>query len=346
VTGGARLRGRCGSRYELIAWQGTRRRDIADYVDVLADRHEAKHGHRPGERASYALAERAAAETRPAKVVRPLPHLRRRWRASAVQRFGDQMVDGLLRPARAAAAKVLVRVRPVVDVALVAVDVIAVVCVMKGAFSRRHLLAEARRHLAQTLRGLRHEAGLDDVIVQAAIDGYTRPIGRGRAVTADLRSLYPRDLEDQAVVRPLTRARSTSSRCQRARLAAGALTARLHAVRRSRRLNSRPLPPAVAPAGPPPRPLRHRRARGAGAVRDVDHALELTTDVATLEDSRRLIEATAKLQNGIRQRSAATDFAADAATTPRPRPAAAPSHTQQPGAHRPPGRSTPTRGTT
>ncbi|WP_308461173.1 hypothetical protein [Streptomyces sp. Ru62] len=46
-----------------------------------------------------------------------------------------------------------------VDVALAAVDVAAVVFVMNsgGRFHRRHLLAEARRHLAFVLRGRRRE---------------------------------------------------------------------------------------------------------------------------------------------------------------------------------------------
>ncbi|MGR6968031.1 hypothetical protein ACU639_00060 [Streptomyces cynarae] len=58
-----------------------------------------------------------------------------------------------------------------VDVALAAVDVAATVFVMNGGgrFHRRHLLAEARRHLALVLRGRRREPGLDDAIVDAAL---------------------------------------------------------------------------------------------------------------------------------------------------------------------------------
>ncbi|WP_329537342.1 hypothetical protein [Streptomyces sp. NBC_01450] len=58
-----------------------------------------------------------------------------------------------------------------VDVALAAVDVTAMVFVMNkdGFFHRRHLLAEARRHLALVLRGRRREPGLDEEIVDAAI---------------------------------------------------------------------------------------------------------------------------------------------------------------------------------
>lgn len=71
------------------------------------------------------------------------------------------------------------RVRPVVDVVPTAVDVTAVVYVMRGVFKRRHLLAEARRHLSYVLRGRPHQAGLDERIVQAVVDDCTRPVGAG-----------------------------------------------------------------------------------------------------------------------------------------------------------------------
>ncbi|MFJ1730918.1 hypothetical protein [Streptomyces sp. NPDC088254] len=121
-----------------------------------------------------------------------------------------------------------------------------------------HLLAEARRHLAYALRGRPHQPGLDDRIVQAAVDDFTRPVGRGRRMTADLRALYPGDVEDQAVLRPLTRRRS-APQYERARLATGALAARGRAARRAERLGSRPRPYAVAvPAASRshPRPFR------------------------------------------------------------------------------------------
>ncbi|MFJ8098511.1 hypothetical protein [Streptomyces griseofuscus] len=84
------------------------------------------------------------------------------------------------------------RVAAVVDAALAAVDVIATVFVMNdgGRFHRRHLLAEARRHLALVLRGRRRAPGLDDQIVAAAISTHcldiTEPktIRRWRRATA------------------------------------------------------------------------------------------------------------------------------------------------------------------
>jgi hypothetical protein len=112
--------------------------------------------------------------------------------------FGACTVYRLAERARAAAATVWARVRPVVDTVLAAIDVAAVVDVMRGAFKRHHLLAEARRYLSYVLGGRPHQPGLDEQIV---VDDCTRPVGR-RMITADLRALYPRDAEDQAVLRP------------------------------------------------------------------------------------------------------------------------------------------------
>ncbi|MFE5852340.1 relaxase domain-containing protein [Streptomyces sp. NPDC056500] len=220
----------------LIGWQSTRRQQIEDALPVLTARYEEKHGHEPGERASYALASQAADQTRPPKrkTARSLSELRDGWRRSAIQAYGACTIYKLAQRARAAAAAVWAQVRPVVDVALAAASVVAVVCVMRGAFARHHLLAEARRHLASVLRGQPHPTGLDNQIVQAVVDDYTRPVGRGRKMTADLHTLYPDDIEDQAVVRLLTRKRATSP-YERARIAVGALRVRVHAARRADR---------------------------------------------------------------------------------------------------------------
>ncbi len=128
--------------------------------------------------------------------------------------------------------------RSVVDIALAAVDTVAVVFVLCGAFARHHLLAEARRHLAFALGGRPHPPGVDERIVQAADDVHTSPVGRGRRMATDLRALYPGDTEDQTVARPLTR-NCTAAPYERACLAAGALAARVRATRRAERLGSR-----------------------------------------------------------------------------------------------------------
>ena len=94
------------------------------------------------------------------------------------------VINSLLEYARAAAAAIRARVAAVVDVALAAVDVAATVFVMNdgGRFHRRHLLAEARRHLALVLRGRRREPGLDDRIVAAAISTYCLDISEPKTV--------------------------------------------------------------------------------------------------------------------------------------------------------------------
>ncbi|MFF8939158.1 hypothetical protein ACF08O_31450 [Streptomyces paradoxus] len=126
------------------------------------------------ERARAKLNQMAARKTRPPKQsARPLAQLRAWWKASAILTSGVAVgvINSLLECAIAAAAATRVRVAAVVDVALAAVDVTATVFVMNegGRFHRRHLLAEARRHLALVLRGRRRDPSLDDRIVAAAI---------------------------------------------------------------------------------------------------------------------------------------------------------------------------------
>lgn len=313
----------------LIGWQSTRRQQIEDALPVLTAKYEEKHGHAPGERAAYALACHAADQTRPPKRTEllSLTELRKRWRTSAIQAYGVDAVDRLAERARAVAAAVWARVRPVVDIVLAAVDVVAVVYVMRGAFKRHHLLAEARRHLSYVLRGRPHQPGLDDQIVQTVVDDYTRPVGRGLKMTADLHALYPRDIDDQAVLRPLTRNRS-APRYERARLAAGALTARVHAARRADRLGSRSRPhPVTVPALPKPQ----RRP----SLQKLSRSWEQRTDLATVEQTRRTLQAAAAtLQDGMRERAAAHG--------PRRQPAPAmqpPPHTQLTDSQHTPGRT-------
>ncbi|MDX2997245.1 MobF family relaxase [Streptomyces scabiei] len=324
-----------GIDQRLIGWQSTRRQQIEDALSVLVADYEERQGHPPGEQAAYALGCQAADQTRPPKrtVMLSLTELRERWRASAIRAFGACTVYRLAQRARAAAAAVWARVRPVVDVALAAVDTVAVVYVMRGAFKRHHLLAEARRHLAYTLRGRPHQPGLDETIVHTVVDDYTRPVGRGLKMTADLRALYPSDTEDQAVLRPLTR-RRTAPQYERARLAAGALAARGRAARRAERLGSRPLPYAVTV---PAASRSHSRPFRTGG--QDGRLLEPETGVVTVEQTRQTLEAAAAqvaatLQDSRRAR--------EAAHGPRPQPVpatASPPHTRQPGIHHTPGRS-------
>ncbi|WP_442819736.1 MobF family relaxase [Streptomyces sp. NBC_00841] len=112
-----------GIDQRLIGWQSTRRQQIADVMPALLADYEERQGRPPGERAGYALDQQAADRTRPPKrkVPRSLSELRDGWRRSAIRAFGARTVYRLAQRARAAAAAVWARVRPVVDVALAAV---------------------------------------------------------------------------------------------------------------------------------------------------------------------------------------------------------------------------------
>ncbi|MFI9569220.1 hypothetical protein [Streptomyces rishiriensis] len=157
------------------------------------------------QRARAKLNQMAARKTRPRQqTARPLAQLRAWWKASAILTSGVavDVIDSLLEYARAAAAAIRARVAAVVDVALAAVDVAATVFVMNegGRFHRRHLLAEARRHLALVLRGRRRDPGLDDRIVAPAISTHCLDISQPKTVRgleADYRLYTARwDLSD------------------------------------------------------------------------------------------------------------------------------------------------------
>lgn len=139
------------------------------------------------ERTRAKLNQIAARKTRPPKQsARPLAQLRVWWKVSAILTSGvaADVINSLLEYARAAAAAIRARVAAVVDVALAAVDVTATVFVMNegGRFHRRHLLAEARRHLALVLRGRRRDPGLDDQVVAAAISTHCLDISEPKTV--------------------------------------------------------------------------------------------------------------------------------------------------------------------
>ncbi|MCX5078620.1 hypothetical protein OHA84_37045 [Streptomyces sp. NBC_00513] len=181
--------------HELIRWTSRRSDQIAacleelehEYVTAVDDEGELKFLPVVSERARAKLNRIAARKTRPPKQkTRPLAQLRVWWKTSAILTSGVavDVINSLLEYARAAAAAIRARVAAVVDVALAAVDVTATVFVMNdgGRFHRRHLLAEARRHLALVLRGRRREPGLDEMIVATAISTYCLDISEPKTV--------------------------------------------------------------------------------------------------------------------------------------------------------------------
>ncbi|MEU1670384.1 MobF family relaxase, partial [Streptomyces sparsogenes] len=189
-----------GVPHELIRWTSRRSDQIAaclaelehEYVTAVDDDGEPRFLPVVSERARTKLNRMAAKMTRPPKQkARPLAQLRAWWKASAILTSGvaADVINSLLEHARAAAAAIRARVAAVVDVALAAVDVAVTVFVMNsgGRFHRRHLLAEARRHLALVLRGRRREPGLDEQIVAAALATYCVDISEPKT----LRGLLP-----------------------------------------------------------------------------------------------------------------------------------------------------------
>lgn len=184
-----------GVPHELIRWTSRRSDQIAaclaelehEYVTAIDDDGELKFLPVVSERARAKLNQIAARKTRPPKQkTLPLAQLRVWWKVSAILTSGAavDVITSLLEYARAAAAAIRARVAAVVDVALAAVDVAATVFVMNdgGRFHRRHLLAEARRHLALVLRGRRRDPGLDDQIVAAAISTHCLDISEPKTV--------------------------------------------------------------------------------------------------------------------------------------------------------------------
>ncbi|MEV2256914.1 MobF family relaxase [Streptomyces sp. NPDC050147] len=184
-----------GVPHELIRWTSRRSDQVAacraelehEYVTAVGDDGELKFLPVVSERARAKLNQIAARKTRPPKQkTRPLAQLRKEWKESAIRtsKVAVDIINSLLEYARAAAAAIRARVAAVVDVALAAVDVAATVFVMNdgGRFHRRHLLAEARRHLALVLRGRRREPGLDEQIVAAAISTYCLDISEPKTM--------------------------------------------------------------------------------------------------------------------------------------------------------------------
>ncbi|MGA5431231.1 MobF family relaxase [Streptomyces koyangensis] len=180
---------------DLIRWTSRRSDQITtcltelehEYVTAVDDDGDPLFLPVVSERARAKLNQIAARKTRPPKPpARPLAQLRERWKASAILTSGvtADVITSLLEHARAAAAAIRARVAAVLDVALAAVEVAATVFVMNdgGRFHRRHLLAEARRHLALVLRGRRRDPGLDDQVVAAAISTHCLDISEPKTI--------------------------------------------------------------------------------------------------------------------------------------------------------------------
>ncbi|MEE1735582.1 hypothetical protein PUR49_03435 [Streptomyces sp. BE147] len=150
------------------------------------------------------------------------------------------------------AAVIRARGAAVVDVALTAVVVAAMVFVLNdgGRLHRRHLLAEARRCLALVRRGRRRDACLDDRIVAAAISTHCLNISEPKTVHG-LESGYLLSTARWALSHLPTR--------RRPHIPAPAL-------------DRRPLADPSEPAAPRHRARMREKLRTANALDGTDHA--------------------------------------------------------------------------
>jgi hypothetical protein len=180
-----------GVPHGLIAWTAQRGSQTEtchaelehEYVTATGDEGNPKFGPVVTGRTRDALNRVAAKKTCPSMPrARSLARLRADGKTSATLAVGVDVLTSLLERARAAARTIRARVAAVADIDLAAVDVAAIAWVMHrdGFFHRRHLLAEARRHLALVLRGRLREPGLDERIADAALAAHRTDITEPR----------------------------------------------------------------------------------------------------------------------------------------------------------------------
>ncbi|MEV6383147.1 MobF family relaxase [Streptomyces sp. NPDC051773] len=328
-----------GVSQELIDWSSTRRKRIEDVLEGITDEYVKKHGRLPGERARHGLAWWAAQETRPdKKTPRPLDQLLAWWRVSALLKFGQQMVDGLLQRCQAAGAAIRARVGPWVDTALATVDVAAIVFTMRGIFSRRHVLAEARRHLLETLRGRAYVPGIDSHIADRALERYGRQLTvpqKGRRTPAPDQLSYTADF-----ARPIRwwiagtdgKPPRESSRYERARVASLALQNAIRAALTAPPAVRDEAPAATAPATQPVGETAAQRAAAIQAHQQAAMPQEYlegrTTDPATWMTSPQNLARIAAHTRAAEARGRLVEEQADQTKQAQPAPAADPGSQQ------------------
>ncbi|MEU9133874.1 MobF family relaxase, partial [Kitasatospora sp. NPDC048540] len=149
----------------LIDAASVRAAAVRGRMPRLLEEYRAAHGREPSLAARLALGRRAALESRPAKKqARPLAVLCEGWQLGTAAAFGRPVVDGLLRRARRA-GRDLRRGKgpPRLDVDAAAREVVATVSLHRAVFGRRHVLAEARRHVTRTTLGRAGEGWAEQI---------------------------------------------------------------------------------------------------------------------------------------------------------------------------------------
>lgn len=156
------------------AWS-SRSQSVKDRTSELVAAYRAEHGRAPDAKLLIKLAQRATIETRPTKsAARSLRDLRQVWRQAAVEVVGPAGAGQVLKDARRAAKKQLVR--GPVDVEQAAREVSAVVENARTVWGRHHMEAEAHRWVSAHYRGRPAPPDLVDVITERALTGLSLPI--------------------------------------------------------------------------------------------------------------------------------------------------------------------------
>uniref|UniRef100_UPI003F499C39 MobF family relaxase n=1 Tax=Streptomyces chartreusis TaxID=1969 RepID=UPI003F499C39 len=151
---------------ELMRGMSTRDADIRARLEELLADFELRYGRSPTASQRMNLLARASRETRPPKKrARPLAELRGRWREMAVDLVGADAVDRLLERAQQHTDPGPV---PEVDVEEEAERIVATVAEHRAVFGRRHVAAEAERHLARLMAGARAATGLVESLTDRA----------------------------------------------------------------------------------------------------------------------------------------------------------------------------------
>ncbi|MEV6013639.1 MobF family relaxase [Streptomyces sp. NPDC051976] len=159
-----------GINPEIRALYDQRGQSVRAVAEELLAEYARRYDRQPAAQTRYRLLEQARARTRPAAPAsRPLPELLTVWRQRAVAAVGAGTVDELLTAARAAASAM--PTQSAVDTARAAAEVLAEVTARRATFHRRHVLAEARRYLMRTTRGLTADGAAADEITDLALTG-------------------------------------------------------------------------------------------------------------------------------------------------------------------------------
>ncbi|MGP4109705.1 MobF family relaxase [Streptomyces sp. 4N509B] len=154
---------------DLVNAFSKRAHDIRADLHHLLDAYRSRHGREPDTTARLALIQQAAQQTRPPKKkARALSDLRAAWHHEAVTLIGAPRTNTLLRHAQQTAAAS--PPPPAVDIPEAAADVLHTVSAERAVWGRRHVLAEARRHILRLTGGRGDTTELAERITQHALD--------------------------------------------------------------------------------------------------------------------------------------------------------------------------------